>query len=75
MKALVEYVILPSKAADHFSKGICLTKFYLIDPYGNYVFLDTDKLEEAVAHSKMWYHGAPVKACLTAHNRTNNERT
>lgn len=71
-KSLIEYVILPSQAAEYFKQGKCLTKFYIIDPYANYVFLDTDSLEEAVEHSKMWYHGFPVKTCLTAHK---NERT
>lgn len=69
---LIEYIILPSQAAEHFRQGKCLTKFYIIDQYANYVFLDTDNLEEAVAHSKMWYHGFPVKTCLMEHK---NERT
>lgn len=42
-------------------------KFYTIDPYGNYIFLETDSREEAEAYALKHYFRQSVKCSKMAH--------
>jgi hypothetical protein len=70
MRALIEYIISPENAAEALRKEPPPAKFYLIDAYNNYVFMETDNIWAARTHSAVFYKNAEVKSSLLAHKAT-----